>query len=221
MNTSSFEERMRERLAAASTRKQLHQEHMQQRMDKIEHDQSRFAQVANGLVSEIVRPRMQKAAMQFDNATLLDETITRGNHCVCTFQHTSRFPASTKLDIAVCPDDHYENVLLVYALEILPIFFQFDGRDQLALPLDQVKPEDVAGWVEQKLLDFVDTYLRLEEVDQYQSENVVTDPVCGMRINKNTAAASVEFIGKTLYFCIDECHRKFLADPERFVAVPR
>jgi P-type Cu+ transporter len=42
---------------------------------------------------------------------------------------------------------------------------------------------------------------------------MVTDPVCGMRIDSDDAAATAEYEGKTYYFCSEVCHDVFVADP--------
>jgi Cu+-exporting ATPase len=44
------------------------------------------------------------------------------------------------------------------------------------------------------------------------------DPVCGMTIDSEKAAASASFGGETYYFCSTECHRAFEADPARYSA---
>jgi YHS domain-containing protein len=46
----------------------------------------------------------------------------------------------------------------------------------------------------------------------------VTDPVCGMTIHPEDAAATEEYGGRTYYFCSEDCHRQFTADPEKYVA---
>ncbi|MGO1592097.1 heavy metal translocating P-type ATPase [Ancrocorticia sp.] len=46
--------------------------------------------------------------------------------------------------------------------------------------------------------------------------NTVTDPVCGMTINPEDAAATEEYEGRTYYFCSDGCHGKFLANPAEY-----
>lgn len=48
----------------------------------------------------------------------------------------------------------------------------------------------------------------------------VHDEVCGMTIDAEGAAASLEFLGKTYYFCSERCRRMFEEHPDRFVAVP-
>jgi YHS domain-containing protein len=46
-------------------------------------------------------------------------------------------------------------------------------------------------------------------VDHYQQENIVTDPVGGMQLNKLFAPAHTEHQGQAYYFCVDECRQKF------------
>jgi Cu+-exporting ATPase len=45
----------------------------------------------------------------------------------------------------------------------------------------------------------------------------VKDPVCGMTIDPNSAAASEEHEGEKYYFCSHSCHERFKADPKQFV----
>lgn len=45
----------------------------------------------------------------------------------------------------------------------------------------------------------------------------VTDPVCGMTIDSESAAAkSKDANGRDVYFCSVECQRQFEAHPERY-----
>ncbi len=44
----------------------------------------------------------------------------------------------------------------------------------------------------------------------------VLDPVCGMTVDPATAAATVEYEGRTYYFCASSCATKFRADPARY-----
>lgn len=43
------------------------------------------------------------------------------------------------------------------------------------------------------------------------------DPVCGMSVDPDHAAASAEHDGQIYYFCAPTCHRAFLADPGAFL----
>lgn len=44
----------------------------------------------------------------------------------------------------------------------------------------------------------------------------VTDPVCGMNLNGERAAAQEEYKGWTYFFCSNACHHLFTLAPERF-----
>ena len=49
-------------------------------------------------------------------------------------------------------------------------------------------------------------------------EALVTDPVCLMKINKATAAASWEYKGTTYYFCCANCLKSFKQNPDKYLA---
>jgi Cu+-exporting ATPase len=47
--------------------------------------------------------------------------------------------------------------------------------------------------------------------------NMAKDPVCGMQVDENKAAASVDFEGKTYHFCSTACKEKFEESPHRYI----
>jgi YHS domain-containing protein len=216
-NLEALGHQIKEKLAASEKRWRLQQDHLGQRMIEFEARHRAFTAIADRLVEGIIRPRLRKLAEYFDKAALA-EPDPQGRHTsVCRFAHTTRFPATTKLELAVSRDSPCETFLVLYSLEILPVYFQFENRDQLAFPLGRVDEAKVAAWVDQKILGFVETYLRLESCDQYQTDNLVIDPVCGMRVNKEYAAARVKYRGQNFYFCVEACKDRFLEDPAAFL----
>ena len=46
---------------------------------------------------------------------------------------------------------------------------------------------------------------------------MVTDPVCGMRIDSEEAAGTTQYQGTTYYFCSQSCHDAFVANPSEYV----
>src|SRR5579863_1000293 len=46
----------------------------------------------------------------------------------------------------------------------------------------------------------------------------VIDPVCGMSVDPEHCAGSVEHEGQSYYFCSRHCVQKFQADPQRYLA---
>jgi Cu+-exporting ATPase len=170
------------------------------------------------VMDSVICPRIKKVAEFFPNAKLSPATGTLNSHLLCQFDKVPDFPATTSLRFAISPDADVRNAILTYDLEILPIYFQFQGHDQLVMPLGEIDDRCVGQWVESKLLGFMDAYVRLQTLDQYQIENRVTDPVCGMQINRAAAVGDVEYDGRRYYFCHDECRQRFVADPQSFLS---
>src|SRR5262245_6445808 len=212
-----LERRIQETVAASKTRKRDRQLQLQQEMVVREQLAARFNRVADQLIETAILPRVQALAGQFENTEILPPDKGLPHHCVCRFNRTDSYPATTRLDLAVCPDDRLENILVLCSVEILPVLCQFEGRDQLAFPMNKVDEQQLDDWLDTKILGFVDTYLRLGDVEAYQRENLVVDPVCGMQINKTAAAAQMNFEGHTYYFCVAECAEKFAQDPGQYV----
>jgi Cu+-exporting ATPase len=57
----------------------------------------------------------------------------------------------------------------------------------------------------------------LDDSTEVDEMAMVTDPVCGMRIDDSEAAARVEYEGETYYFCSEMCRDTFDADPNAYV----
>ena len=43
------------------------------------------------------------------------------------------------------------------------------------------------------------------------------DPVCGMDVDEQQAAATAEYQGKTYYFCAPGCKKAFEKEPRKYV----
>jgi YHS domain-containing protein len=44
------------------------------------------------------------------------------------------------------------------------------------------------------------------------------DPICGMNVDENKAAATAEYKGKIYYFCCTDCKEKFEKEPQKYLA---
>ena len=214
--TSSLEQQIREKLAVVEAKRRDRQAALMGEMEQRQQRVEQFNTTARRWMETVIVPHMERLATCFENAKLRPSDANRPFRCLCAFDHTAQFPATTTLELAVFPDLSLEGGVVAYAVEILPILFQFEKKDQLAVPLDDGSDGAVADWVERKLLAFVDAYLQLPEAEHYQRDNLVIDPVCGMQINKQFAAASEKLGGETFYFCVEDCRRKFLEDTARY-----
>ena len=48
-------------------------------------------------------------------------------------------------------------------------------------------------------------------------DRIATDPVCGMKVDKQNPKGTHEHDGQTYYFCSPGCERSFEKDPEKFL----
>jgi hypothetical protein len=178
-----FEQEIRVKLAFATDRRQSERESDARNLEERERRREAYQSAARQLMASVIRPRIEKVVAFFPNALLSPaEAATESQWC-CRFQKTPEFPASTKLTFLVSPDTEIANAIVTYDLEILPIYFRFQGHDQVAVPIADALDGRIAAWVDAKLLGFVDTYLQLQTLDQYHLSNPVTEPVCGMQVN--------------------------------------
>src|SRR5580704_7640321 len=165
-----LENEIRVKLAFSNDRRQSEQESSARQTEEGEVRRDAYQSAARQLMGSVIRPRIEKVMAFFPNALLSPAEADTESQWCCRFQRTAEYPASTKLSFFVSPDAGFENVLVTYDLEILPIYFRFQGHDQLAVPLDGVPAASVTDWIDAKLLEFVDAYVRTQTVKQRSEE---------------------------------------------------
>jgi putative ABC transport system ATP-binding protein len=68
---------------------------------------------------------------------------------------------------------------------------------------------------DQRIKDIADRVLWLEDGEFKESVTMVTDPVCGMAVEREKAAATLDLVGNTYYFCSKGCQAEFEAELEK------
>jgi YHS domain-containing protein len=48
-------------------------------------------------------------------------------------------------------------------------------------------------------------------------DRIATDPVCGMKVDKQNPRGTFEYEGRTYYFCSPGCERSFGKDPQTYL----
>lgn len=177
----------------------------------------RFEQLTHHLNEDIVRPRLAIVASYFANACEPKESSADG--CSCLFSFCRRFPAVTQLDFSIGHDVRFEKLIVHMQTRMMPIFVRFNDQDNFSRSLDSVNEEEVADWVEERLLEFLDTYLRIDAGGDDFAQEPATDPVCGMQILRSAAASSDSYYGHPYYFCCEDCRTKFQDDPKQYVQI--
>jgi YHS domain-containing protein len=165
----------------------------QQRLEKLDH-------MLDGL-SEVWKPRLDALAKKFGDRVNVQPHVQPGRRSAA-FKFKSEL-ASIDLRFSVSPDPDVSNVVFTSDLEILPILIKFNSHDEISFPLDSIDKSALGNWLDDRIVEFVRTYLSLHENQFYLKGHMVEDPIAKIEFPKYAAGATLEVGGKTLYF-IDE-----------------
>lgn len=183
------------------------QQQLDSRMKVLLEQRERQSIVVKRAIETFVFPRLEELARHFDNAKVGIIHTDADYNCICEFAHTPRFPATVRLGIALLPGIN-ESLTARYDLGIFPILMDYTRSVEETFRLEG-DDDALAAWVEDRIVDFLDTYLILETHPLYQKDNTVIDIVCGMRIPSTSATSTVERHGRIFYFCSDHCKEAF------------
>ena len=86
---------------------------------------------------------------------------------------------------------------------------RFNPHDEVEFPLNVVDKEAVAKWIDDRIVDFVQTYFSMGENDIYLKDSMVEDPIAHVRFPKLAAATTLEWQGQKFYFIGEETRREF------------
>ena len=174
----------------------------QVRQQRLEH----FERTVDTL-RELWEPRLEALAKRFGKNMDVLPIQERGRRAV-SMEFGSNL-ARIILRFAVSPDADARKLVVTYDVEILPVLMKFDSHRELELPLDAVDKVQLAQWLDDRIVDFVHTYLALHENEYYLKEKMVEDPIAKVRFPSFAAAATLEHEGKTLYFIDESTLREF------------
>lgn len=214
---SQFAKRIEEQLSNANREPHWTAEDAARYMSEVGARREKFEQVAERLIKHFIQPRLELLASRFPNASLAKDQLP--GRVVCWFGYCERFPASTKVVFTVEHDVRIERLAVCYEASMVPVFVKLMERDKVTSPLEQIHEDEVAGWVEERLLDFLDCYLRIDRGTDDAEDESVTDPVCGMRIQRTSAVGTETYRGHPYFFCSADCQAKFAREPTAFVQV--
>ncbi len=157
----------------------------------------------------IWQPRLEALTQRFGDKVKVTPKISSSGRAA-TFEFQSQL-ARIQLRLSAATDPDVRKLVLDYNLDILPILMQFDSHKQAEWSLDAVDRQAIANWVDDRLVDFVKTYLALHQNEYYLKDHMVEDPIARIRFPKLAAAATLERDGKTYYFIGEETRREFEA----------
>lgn len=175
-----------------------------------------FEEKAGSLLDHVIQPRLATVAGLFPNASCGDEDspLTRS----CHFQWSDRFPTFASIAFSVEHDLKIEQIRILSRARMMPRFAPLVEQDRLRLPLQSIEEASVSDWVEERLLEFIDTYLRLD-CKRQDATDFATDPVCGMKLSVTEADSMSSYYGHPYYFCSPGCLKLFEEDPAQYAQV--
>jgi YHS domain-containing protein len=182
----------RDRYVAEHKARESRQETLEQTLDKLR---------------DVWRPRLESFAKEFGESIMASPTVSPGLRSA-TFAVKSPL-ASIRMTFTAAANSDVTELVLSYDLQILPILMKFERHAELAFPLDQVNPEKIGDWIDDRLVGFVRTYLEMQSNEYYLKDQMVEDPVAHVRLPKFAAEATRERDGVKYYFVSEETAAEF------------
>jgi YHS domain-containing protein len=205
---NAFVKRLDEQMAQARSRVEEKQSELQHAYEARAERYKTFLRILQDLQG-VAKPRLEKLAehCKFQASPIEDAD---GKSVTLNFQTPV---AKVRLRLSATHDTEVRNFVLGYDLEILPIFIQFKPHAELQIPLEKVDRATVESWLDERLIEFAQTYVTIHFTDQYNMDHLVTDPVANVRFPKVFAQSTLEKSGKTYYFISDQTRREFAQRP--------
>ncbi|HTU16590.1 MAG TPA: hypothetical protein VMG10_00890 [Gemmataceae bacterium] len=156
---------------------------------------------------DIWRPRLELLVKKFEGRVQATPRIVPSTR-EAIFDFQSHL-AHVRLKLSAFTDRDIQKLILSYDLEIVPVLMRFKHHDEVEFPIDRVDKEAVAKWIDDRIVDFVQTYFSMGENEIYLKDYMVEDPIAHVRFPKQAAATSLEWEGRKFYFIGEETRREF------------
>jgi YHS domain-containing protein len=156
---------------------------------------------------DLWKPRLDVLVKKFGDHVEATPRIVPSTREV-TFEFQSKL-ARVRLKLSASTDRDVRKLILSYDLDIIPVLLRFEPHADLEFPLEKVNKEAVAKWLDDRILDFVRTYLSVGDSEVYLKDHMVEDPITQVRFPNFAAGATLQWQGKTYYFIGDETRREF------------
>jgi len=191
--------------AAQEKVKKFQTEHEEQHKER----QKRLEQLGKIFeeLQTIWRPRLELLVKKFGSRAQTTPRIVPSTREV-TFDFQSRL-ARVRLKLSAYTDRDVRKVVLSYDLEIIPVLMRFTPHAEVEFPLSGVDKDAVAQWIDDRIVDFVKTYLALGDNEAYLSAHMVEDPIAHVTFPIFAAGATLEWMGQKFYFVGEETRREF------------
>jgi YHS domain-containing protein len=156
---------------------------------------------------ELWKPRLEYLVKKFEGSVQATPRIVPTTR-EATFDFQSRL-ARVRLKFSATTDREVKKVILSYHLEIVPVLMRYKPHDEVEFRLDAVDQEAAAKWIDDRIVEFVQTYFSMGENEIYLKDQMVEDPIARVSFPKQAAATTLEWKGQKFYFIGEETRREF------------
>jgi YHS domain-containing protein len=160
-------------------------------------------------LGDIWRPRLDLLVKKFEGRVQVTPRIVPSTR-EATFDFQSHL-AHVRLKLSAFTDRDIQKLILSYDLEIVPVLMRFKQHDEVEFPIDKVDKQAIAKWIDDRIVDFVQTCFAMGENEIYLKDYMVEDPIAHVRFPRHAAAANLELQGQKFYFIGEETRREFAA----------
>lgn len=154
------------------------------------------------------RPRLELLTRKFGDRIQATPRIVPSTREV-TFEVQSNL-ARIRLKLSAWTDRDVRKLILSYDLEIIPVLIRFTPHAEVEFPLDAVDKEAAGKWIDDRIVDFVQTYFSLGDNEVYLRDQMVEDPIAHVRFPNLAAGATLEWKGQKFYFIGEETRQEFI-----------
>jgi YHS domain-containing protein len=161
---------------------------------------------------EVWKPRLELLVKEFGSrvkATV--HVVPSMRDATFYFQSDS---AHVRLRFTALTDRDFQRLILSYLLEITPAVVHYRPYAQVEFPLNAVDKAAATTWIDDRIIEFIQTYLSTGEPELCPKDQMVEDPIARIRFPKFAAAATLERKGEKFYFVSEETRRKFEAEQQ-------
>jgi YHS domain-containing protein len=179
----------------------------QQRLKEYEKAQAKVVEVAKPRLEALAKKAGERARV----TPLVSQTLRKA-----TFEFRSA-QALITLSFSISPDYPVENVVVEQDLSVVPQLWTIDAHSEFRTPVGAVDTDGLTKWLDDRIVGFVELYIRIHEGELYDKAEYVEDPVAGVKFPKFAAGATLDHGGQTYYF-IDENTKTEYARKNRLAA---
>jgi YHS domain-containing protein len=191
--------------AAKDKMKAAQQELLHEHVDR----QARLERYTAALpaLQAVTKPRLELLAKRFGERVEITPHVS-GNTRTARFAFKSPL-AHITMTVSGFPDREAKNVVVEYDLEIIPVLMQFESHAEFSTPIDNPDTAGLGQWLDDRIVGFVETYMKMHEIEHYTKDQYVEDPVAKVRFPKFAAGATLERDGQTYYFIDEQTKQEF------------